>query len=52
LLFLERLDDWIEEGNAVRVIDTFVEELDLGKLGFDGAVPADTGRPGYHSPAP
>jgi hypothetical protein len=29
LLFPERLDDWIEEGNSVRVIDVFVEELDL-----------------------
>jgi transposase len=48
LLFPERLEDWIEEGNSVRVIDAFVEELDLRELGFDAAVPADTGRPGYH----
>src|ERR1700728_1478448 len=48
LLFPERLEDWIEEGNSVRVIDAFVESLDLRELGFDGAVPADTGRPGYH----
>src|ERR1700683_2240718 len=48
LLFPERLDEWIAEANPVRVIDAFVEEVDLRGLGFDGAVPADTGRPGYH----
>lgn len=32
----------------VRVVDVFVDELDLGKLGFDGVIPAETGRPGYH----
>jgi transposase len=48
LLFPERLEDWIEESNPVRVIDAFIEELDLRELGFEGAVPADTGRPGYH----
>jgi transposase len=48
LLFPERLDDWIEEDNPVRVIDAFVDELDIKELGFEGAVPADTGRPGYH----
>lgn len=34
-LFPERLDDYIEEDNPVRVIDVFVEELDLGKVGFE-----------------
>src|SRR5215469_2333615 len=48
LLFPERLDDWIEEDSPVRVIDAFVDELDIKELGFEGAVPADTGRPGYH----
>ena len=33
-LFPECLEDWIDEGNPVRVIDVFVEELDLGGLGF------------------
>jgi transposase len=32
----------------VRVVDVFVDELDLVSLGFDGAIPADTGRPAYH----
>lgn len=48
LLFPERLDDWIGEDNPVRVIDAFVEELDLKALGFEGSVPAETGRPAYH----
>ncbi len=47
-LFPECLDDWVGEENPVRVIDVFVDELDLGGLGFDRAVPEATGRPGYH----
>ena len=47
-LFPERLEDWIAEDNPVRVIDVFVEELDLGGLGFDRVLPEATGRPGYH----
>ncbi len=30
------------------MVDVFVDELDLVKLGFEGAIPADTGRPAYH----
>jgi transposase len=48
VLFPERLDDYIDEDNPVRVIDVFVDELDLGSLGFDGVIPAATGRPSYH----
>jgi transposase len=47
-LFPDRLEDWIGEDNAVRVIDVFVDELDLCGLGFDRAQPEATGRPGYH----
>ncbi len=47
-LFPERLEDWIGEDNPVRVIDVFVEELDLGGLGFSGINPKATGRPSYH----
>ena len=46
-LFPDRLEDWIDEDNAVRVIDVFVEELDFGGLGFNRAIPHVTGRPGY-----
>ena len=48
VLFPERLDEYIDEDNPVRVVDVFVDELDLGELGFDGVTPAVTGRPGYH----
>jgi len=47
-LFPEQLEDWVAEDNAVRVIDVFVDELDLGGLGFDRVHPEATGRPGYH----
>jgi transposase len=47
-LFPERLDDYICEDNPVRVVEAFVEELDLGTLGFDGVEPEATGRPAYH----
>ena len=47
-LLPECLDDYIAEDNPVRVVDAYVEELDLQELGFDGAEPALTGRPSYH----
>src|SRR3990172_7893730 len=50
-LFPECLEDWIGEDNPVRVIDVFVDELDLAELGFDGVAPAATGRPSYHPSA-
>ena len=48
-LFPECLEDWIHEDNPVRVIDVFIEELDLAELGFDGVDAEATGRPSYHS---
>jgi len=48
VLLPEYLDDYVAEDNPVRVIDIFVEELDLGTLGFAGVVPEATGRPAYH----
>ncbi len=47
-LLPESLDDYVSDTNPVRVVDVFVGELDLGKLGFEGVVPAETGRPAYH----
>lgn len=46
-LFPERLDDYVAEDNAVRVIDVFIDELDLTGLGFKTKA-SDTGRPAYH----
>ena len=42
------LEDYVEAENPVRVVDVFVEGLDLGELGFVGVDPAATGRPAYH----
>src|SRR5271169_4928609 len=48
VLLPEFLDDYVAEDNPVRVIDVFVDELDLRGLGFEGVVPEATGRPAYH----
>jgi transposase len=50
-LFPACLDEYVSDENPVRVIDVFVEELDLRALGFDGVVPHATGRPAYHPAA-
>ena len=50
-LFPERLDDYVGEANPVRVVDVFVDELDLSGLGFSRVEPLATGRPGYHPSA-
>jgi transposase len=47
-LFPECLEDWIADDNSVRVIDVFVDEVDLAELGFGGVEPEVTGRPSYH----
>lgn len=47
-LFPERLEDYVAEDNPVRVVDVFVDELDLSGLGFYRVAPRATGRPGYH----
>jgi len=47
----ECLDDYIADDNPVRVVDAFVDELDLQALGFKKVEPAATGRPAYHPAA-
>lgn len=42
------LEECIEESNLVRVVDAFIDEFDLGALGFTSVMPAVTGRPSYH----
>src|SRR6266567_5041579 len=42
------LDDYVSEDSPVRVVDVFIDELDLAALGFSGVVPEATGRPSYH----
>src|SRR5437870_8250296 len=50
-LLPECLDDYIAEDNPVRVVEVFVDGLDLDALGFVGVDPAATGRPSYHPSA-
>src|SRR5499425_1858119 len=47
-LFPAHLEDYVAEDNPVRAVDAFVEELDLGKLGFSRVEPLEKGRPCYH----
>ncbi len=47
-LLPECLDDYVGQDNPVRVVEAFVEQLDLRQMGFDGVAPAATGRPAYH----
>jgi len=42
-----RLDDYVRDDAVVRVVDAFVDRLDVKELGFTRPVPAATGRPGY-----
>jgi transposase len=47
-LFPEAIDDFVTEDNPIRVIDVFVDQLDLLELGFEAVNAKLTGRPGYH----
>ena len=47
-LLPESLEEFVADDNTVRVVDAFVDELDLVTLGFEGATPALIGRPSYH----
>ena len=44
-LLPDSIEDYVDENNPVRVIDAFVDSLDLEKMGFDRAIPAGTGPP-------
>ena len=48
ILLPDCLDDYVGEDNPVRIVDAFIDELDLAALGFAGVVPEVTGRPAYH----
>ncbi|MDB5823098.1 MAG: hypothetical protein JWR21_1802 [Herminiimonas sp.] len=48
ILLPDQLGDYVTESNPDSVVDVFVDELDFGKLGFEGINPAVTGRPSYH----
>ena len=44
-LLPECLDDYVDQDNPVRVVEAFVDQLDLRQMGLDGVAPAATGRP-------
>ena len=48
ILLPDCLDDYVGEDNPVRIVDAFIDELDLAVLGFAGVIPEATGRPSYH----
>src|SRR5262249_27357054 len=48
ILLPDCLDDYVGEDNPVRVVDAFIDELDLAVLRFNGVMPEVTGRPAYH----
>lgn len=48
IAFPEYIDEYITEDNPVRMIDAFVESLDMIELGFTNTTPKDRGRPGYN----
>lgn len=47
-LLPELPDDYVTEDNPIRVVEAFIDELELGALGFEGVQLASTGRPAYH----
>lgn len=47
-LLPECLDDFIAADNTVRIVDAFINDLDLAALEFQGLWPASTARPSYH----
>ena len=47
-LLPECLDDYVGPDNPVRVVEAFVDQLDLSLMGFEGVDPQATGRPAYH----
>ena len=46
-LFPGRIDDYVAEDSPVRVVDVFIDDLDISGLGFR-TEPNATGRPSYH----
>ncbi|MFA7572253.1 MAG: hypothetical protein WCY24_00890 [Lutispora sp.] len=45
--FPEYIDDYITDENSMRVIEAFVDSLDIVELEFTNANPSSIGRPGY-----
>jgi len=48
ILFPESIDEYVSDNNSIRIIDEYIEQLDLKRLGFKRAVNPSLGRPPYH----
>ncbi len=48
ILFPESIDEYVSDNNSIRIIDEYIKQLDLRRLGFKRAVNPLTGRPPYH----
>ena len=48
ILFPESIDEYVSDNNSIRIIDEYIKQLDLKRLGFKRAVNPSTGRPPYH----
>jgi len=48
ILFPESIDEYVSDNNAIRIIDEYIKQLDLERLGFKRAVNPSLGRPPYH----
>jgi transposase len=48
MLLPESVEDYVGADNPVRIVEAFVEQLDLREMGFEGTDPRATGRPAYH----
>ena len=51
-LLPERVEDYVDDNNAVRVIDAYINSLNMAELGFSKTEPGNTGRPPYNPPRP
>jgi len=48
ILFPESIDEYVSDNNAIRIIDEYIEQLDLESLQFKRAATPSLGRPPYH----
>jgi transposase len=48
ILFPESINEYVSSNNAIRIIDEYIQQLDLESLDFKRAVNPSLGRPPYH----
>ena len=47
-LLPDSIEEYVDKNNPVRVIDAFINSLDMSELGFERSIPGETGRPPYN----